>query len=236
MGSLRWVRSFLFLPILFAVSSAHPALSEEITSGVDEGELVPLTEVMSAAARVARVKLTSRTAIGWEGLNSAHPCGFVYEAKVIEPLVGGKDNFSFFSPVDEDFRGFDREYLVFAYERDPKDADKSLKLLAGALRYREYHELRCKTLSRYYVPFQPQLLRSFDPKASADFGGEWLDAPNRDSIVWCQSDDSLSRPNLVLKKKTAQDPVATLIEWNGLRRMIKATGGVSFFRRVLPSC
>jgi hypothetical protein len=153
-------------------------------------------------------------------------CGYYFRAVVIEALKGGRTPFSFFSAVDSDFNGFDKEYLVFAFSRDPEDVRDAVNKVADLMPSGIRGDLMCRAFGELYVPVQPQLLRSFDSEAARLFGGLWLALPNRDSIIWCKesllaaSDES----DVVLqsRQKIPGTLESTVISWQGIRAAIVA--------------
>ena len=213
---------------LFATS----ALCDETFSAMDKRHDTPLATVVSRAVRIARVRITERIPVGVSGpiveppgaLTSSQRCGHLYRARVVEPLKGGGGDFEFFSAVDSDFKGFERDYLLFVYERDPKATAIAVSSLADILRVEERANLICKSHGTLFAPVQPQLFRAFDPEAEKQLGGLWLETPSRDSILWCGQGLGAKPTGLfVSRKKKSEDQYPTIVGWDGVKGLVAAS-------------
>lgn len=225
--------------IAILVIVGWPSHADEVPARALSDALVSLPSVVDGAARIARIRITARTPVGPEGLikgsraeqawkNSV--CGFYLDATVIEGLKGGSDPFSFFSPVNSDFDGFDREYLVFAMHRSIRASKEAVKAVSDLLSLVERDRVMCEAFGELYVPVWPQLLRSFDPEANKMFGGNWLAPPNRTSIQWCEDFDGRKRTGfLVERRKRETDPASSVTDWNGVKKLIQSSLG-SWYR------
>jgi hypothetical protein len=212
----------LLLCVLLFVNTLR---ADEFFTPLDESPSPALAQVMDRAVIVARVRLTDRNAMDLFGpVKKGSPvrpdwvCGYTYHAKVLESLKGPDTDFDFFSAVEADFKGFDRDYLVFVYHHDRENVQKAYDAVRPLLRVSEATKLHCKLVADYYVPVQPQLLRAFDPEATKQFGGAWLTLPNRDSMTWCVGTASPQR--YITRKKNADDRVDNLIQWQSAKSYI----------------
>jgi hypothetical protein len=209
------------------------SIADEIFTDLDKSESVSLPEIVYRASRIAKVRIVKRTPVTFLGLMNSNQkisqdliCGHYYHAVVLEAFKGSESEFDFFSAVDADFVGLNRQYLVFAYQRDEEDVLNSFSAIKDTMRASDATKLRCKLYGEYYVPVHPQLLRAFDEEAARMFGGEWLTLPTRDSIDWCE--ETMDRPaigNLVTRKKRPDDAHDSLIQWKGLRILIQEARG-----------
>lgn len=205
------------------------ATADEIFGNDDAAQSIPVETAVRNAARVARVHITERKPVGPFGLVKditrtipSLQCGYYYTALVRQAFKGGEDTFQFFSAVDSDFQGFDRDYLVFAYEREPSRAEEAVARLADVLTASQHIKLRCKTFGAYFVPVQPQLFRTLGAIPVDGKNVEILLNSTRDSVVWCESE--LGKPDISMrtvrgKVGGVEDEVA---EWVSIRSLIEA--------------
>lgn len=203
-----------------------------------------LNDVVTQSVRIARVRVVNRTAVDtlWfieKNGKPISPCGHMYEVEVVESLKGDSTSFSFFSAVEKDFQGFDRDYLVFVLRRDSGQVLRNIRALENMLKDSEHLTLLCRSEGEYYVPVQLQFMRAFDPDASREFGSDWVAPPNRPSVLWCEQDAGKKAATFVTRRKISEDMSSTLVEWSGLKKIIKEAMGEKYkfwVRHGLPEC
>lgn len=200
------------------------------SDAISDLEYTTITNYVNEVDKIARVRIVSRTPV-WDGglvqpgdsLAKNYVCGHYYHAKVLDDFKGGSADFDFFSSVEADFLGFNRDYLVFAFRRDVKEAKRQAAVLEDRILWgKEVISLKlsCKMFGQYYVGTNAQTMFSFDPDAQAKLGGEWLLAPNRYSMTFCGG-----RPtgDFISALRDANDPSSAVIKWEGVRIMVKAS-------------
>ena len=197
-----------------------------------------VTQIAHSAARIARVEIVRRSPVSALGIVGGKEvgvevCGYYYEAKVKEALKGGVGTFAFFSAVDSDFRGFDRDYLVFVYQRSPDQVAKVGKSLEGLLTQDERTRIRCRGFGELYVPLYPQLMLSFESGESPLGGGAWLRPSTRAPLVWCELRVGQSASALVLRRKEP-DGKLSMLEWDGLAKVIRRALSANFWELDKP--
>jgi len=204
--------------IPYAISPSYGNDWIPVTSGYSFGSL---GDEVHDASIIARVHLTTRVPVTDPRLSSDHPCGYVFHAVVIDSLKGNSSNFNFFSSVESDFKGFDRDYLVFATNQKRYRLYQSFKSLFSTRASNDKPKLLCANDADYIIPAEPQLLMPFDPEASKLFGGTWLANPERGGISWCVVDISQKqRGFMVVREKTFGNAATRVINWNGARMLI----------------
>jgi hypothetical protein len=183
------------------VASFFPAESRASTfppDNYDHQAFVDFSSALENAAIVARVRLISRIKVGtrpssmlppdWRPVLGEDPsCGYLYKAEVVESFKGSAGTFEFFSSVDDDFTGFDHDYLVIVFQRRPNPSFLDLNDVTGlTIRDEAARHINCLISQKYYVGRLEQSMYSFDLLAPQQFGeGEWLVSPTRGGIGWC---------------------------------------------------
>jgi hypothetical protein len=102
-------------------TSLDNSQTHDLVAQVDTGQWAAIENVATQAHIIARVKIVDRKAVGYGGLFKAEArvdpenvCGYYYRAQVLESLKGDSSSFQFFAATPDDFKGFDRDYLVMA--------------------------------------------------------------------------------------------------------------------------
>lgn len=132
------------------------------------------TTWMKHSDRVARVKIIKRRAIKYSGKGKINVYGWLMTAKVIQSWKGGKDDFTFFTPYEDNFIDFDRDYFVLARKGTP------IKVLSEINFPKKCQTCKYETITRddltgnYRAILNVQSVFPFDTEAHKKFGSEWL--------------------------------------------------------------
>lgn len=191
--------------------------------------VVEVGYLTSRADIIARVTLVSRTPVDYFGAvegevgedSPGSICGYLYQAQVMEVIKGRKADFSFFSAVAPDFKGYDTEYLVFVYKRDQQKVKNAILDLQDQMTDDERAAQHCRSAGEYYLPMYPQAMVAFGPQDPD--GTRWVMPLDRAPVVWCfQSSDELGS-RLRGRKVVRGESTVTMVEWTGLRDILQET-------------
>lgn len=198
--------------------SAESCFAQRYVPRASGDRPVMLSDVATRSTRIARVQVLSRLPL-WLGAPEQSPsCGAVYRVKVIDSLKGSSDPFEFFSANANNFKGSDRDYLVFVFERSDTER-KQLTALEASMSQIEYDTLMCRLRSNYYSALQYQTMISFDPVATKQFGGDWLAPANRADLTWCVNFDH-PRNGPIWKQVLSGRSSYEVLSWVGAKSLI----------------
>jgi len=210
---IRWLLGILLLA-LFAVSSADATVLDAPF----------INDAVHRAKIIARVHLIDRQPFSNSHSQRAKPCGFIYEASVVDGLKGPSGTFKFFSSVSADFMGFAPDYLVLVYERDVHATNLAVDQIVDAIDGSMLDHLSCVTASPLYVSVPNQNMWAFDTEASKALGGEWLSPPNRPDLSWCMNNGSTGpQGNLVERHVVRNGRSETIMSWSSAKTLIEKT-------------
>ena len=141
-----------------------------------------LEEVVAQSAKVARIRITKRVPL--QTPEMTEPCGYMYSARVVESFKGGTDPFEFVAHADQDFVGFDHDYLVMALHNFDMTPEVDV-FLRHMLSPEEEERVRCRTAAtNYYVPGAHRMLWVIQELS----GEEWLAPDTRPLVAWCRTE------------------------------------------------
>jgi hypothetical protein len=229
---------FLALYLLACCCDSHA--QELIAVGSKTGHIA-LSQVVKSASLVAKVTVVSVTAVPREEADDGKPCGFVYRAKVVQALKGGKDvDVQFFVPLGIYPLHPGLKYLVFLEHRSEQDVKDLFLSLSAALTDAESDSLKCKFQKGYYVPIQADPL-PFDADAGRQFGGEWLGLARGgvpSSLLLCAVQGfNTSSSEVDSQHHRRKKSGGAVVSWVEMARLIKKSqGAFSFLNRWLDAC
>lgn len=178
-------------------------------------------DAVNDAQFIARVRITNTRPFSRSHAATAEACGMVYSATVVEGFKGKVKHFEFFSPVEADFLGTDREYLIFVYSRDVTAAQRGVGSLNLAVDDKTWERLTCLVSSPLFVPAPYQNMWAFDLEASRKFSGDWLAQPNRPDLIWCVNNASKGpQENLVQRAIVRNGRAETVTSWTSAKTLI----------------
>lgn len=134
---------------------------------------------MKYSDRVARVKIIERKAIKCVESGKLNFCGWLLTAKVIKSWKGGEDDFTFFTPYEDNYIGSDRDYFVLAKKGITFSDVKEIGLLKEC-KACDYETVQCDGSTYEYTAIpNVQSVFPFDIQAAKETGDEWLILLNR---------------------------------------------------------